>query len=345
MHIAPLLFDLGKPKPTTRQIADLVRAGGAEALTEAIRRADAAKYQEVCCRSALNRVKGMPFEWTLNPYRGCTHGCHYCYARRYQTQFGLGADDEFASIIFVKTNFVDVLRSELDKPSWTREYVAFGTATDCYQPIEGHYQLTRRSLEALSVHRNPVGVITKGPMIVRDKDVLSDLTRRTDCSVYISVPTVDEDAWRQLEPGTAHPMQRLRAVRELIDAGIRAGVLMNPIVPGISSKPALLERTVKAIADHGARFVGCNVMFLEGGTRDHFMRWLAQEYPQLVDGYTHLYARKYAPSDYRKEVSSVIGMLKAKYGLRSRPESDADSGRPEKEKAGDSPALPLTPNP
>lgn len=347
MHTAPLLFDLGKPKPTTRQIANLVKAGGVDALTEAIRRADAAKYQEVRCRSALNRVKGMPFDWTLNPYRGCTHGCHYCYARRYQTQFGLGADDEFASIIFVKTNFVEVLRAELDKPSWTREYVAFGTATDCYQPIEGHYKLTRRSLEALSEHRNPVGVITKGPMIVRDKDVLSDLTRRTDCSVYISVPTVDEDAWRQLEPGTAHPMQRLRAVRELVDAGIRAGVLMNPIVPGISSKPALLERTVKAIADHGARFVGCNVMFLEGGTRDHFMRWLAQEYPQLVDGYTHLYARKYAPSDYRKEVSSVIGMLKAKYGLRSRTESDADSGRPEIEKAGAPPALPLTltPNP
>jgi DNA repair photolyase len=345
MHTAPLLFDLGKPKPTTREIADLVKTGGADALTGAIRRADAARYQEVQCRSALNRVKGMPFEWTLNPYRGCTHGCHYCYARRYQTQFGLGADDEFASIIFVKTNFVDVLRAELDKPSWTRKYVAFGTATDCYQPIEGHYKLTRRSLEALSEHRNPVGVITKGPMIVRDKDVLSDLTRRTDCSVYISVPTVDEDAWRQLEPGTAHPMQRLRAVRELVDAGIRAGVLMNPIVPGISSKPAILERTIKAIADHGARFVGCNVMFLEGGTRDHFMRWLAQEYPQLVDGYTHLYARKYAPSDYRKEVSSVIGMLKAKYGLRSRTESDADSGRPEKEKAGETPALPLTPNP
>ena len=345
MHTAPLLFDLGKPKPTTRQIADLVKAGGAEALTEAIRRADAATYQEVRCRSALNRVKGMPFDWTLNPYRGCTHGCHYCYARRYQTQFGLGADDEFASIIFVKTNFVDVLRAELDKPSWTREYIAFGTATDCYQPIEGHYKLTRRSLEALCEHRNPVGVITKGPMIVRDKDVLSDLTLRTGCSVYISVPTVDEDAWRQLEPGTAHPMQRLRAVRELVDAGIRAGVLMNPIVPGISSKPALLERTVKAIADHGARFVGCNVMFLEGGTRDHFMRWLAQEYPQLMDGYTHLYARKYATSDYRKEVSSVIGMLKAKYGLRSRTESDADSGRPKKEKAGETPALPLTPSP
>lgn len=322
MEIAPLLFDLDKPKPTTRQIADLVKAGGAEALTEAVRRADAARYQEVRCRSALNPVKGMPFEWTLNPYRGCTHGCHYCYARRYQTQFELGSDDEFASIIFVKTNLVDVLRRELQKPSWTREYVAVGTATDCYQPIEGYYKLTRRSLEAFRDFGNPVGVVTKGPMVVRDRDVLADLTRGAGCTVYISVPCVDEDAWRSLEPGTAHPMQRLRAVKELVDAGIRAGVLMNPIVPGISSKPSLLERTVKAIADHGAMFVGCNVMFLEGGTRDHFMRFLGDAYPNLVEGYGQLYARKYAPSPYRSEVQNIVGALRTKYGL-SRREDDA----------------------
>jgi DNA repair photolyase len=325
METAPLLFDLGRQKPTTRQIADLVReGGGAAALTEATRRADAARYQEVRCRSALNPVKGMPFEWTLNPYRGCTHACHYCYARRYHTQFELGADDEFASIIFVKTNFVDVLRRELQKPSWQGEYIAVGTATDCYQPIEGHYKLTRRSLEALCEHRNPAGIVTKGPMIVRDKDVLADLSARAGCSVYISVPCVDEDVWRRLEPGTAHPMQRLRAVRELVDAGVRAGVLMNPIVPGVSSKPALLERTMQAIADHGARFVGCNVMFLEGGTRDHFMGWLAAEYPQLVDGYTNLYARKYAPSAYRKEVQTVVSALRRKYGLNNRDEADED---------------------
>ena len=323
MESAPLLFDLGKPTPTTRQSADLVReGGGAEALTEATRRADAARYQEVRCRSALNPVKGMPFEWTLNPYRGCTHACHYCYARRYHTQFELGADDEFASIIFVKTNFVEVLRRELQKPSWQGEYIAVGTATDCYQPIEGHYKLTRGSLEALCEYRNPAGIVTKGPMIVRDKDVLADLSARAGCSVYISVPCVDEDVWRRLEPGTAHPMQRLRAVRALVDAGVRAGVLMNPIVPGVSSKPALLERTMQAIADHGARFVGCNVMFLEGGTRDHFMRWLAAEYPQLVDGYTNLYARKYAPAAYRKEVQAVVHALRMKYGLNNRDQAD-----------------------
>jgi DNA repair photolyase len=322
---APLLFDLGRKTPTTRDIADRVRAGGAAALTEAERRADAARYQEVRCRSALNRVKGMPFEWTLNPYRGCTHGCHYCYARRYHTQFELGADDEFSSVIFVKTNFVEVLRCELRRPSWAGDYIAVGTATDCYQPIEGHYRLTRRSLEALRDFRNPVGVVTKGPMIVRDKDVLADLTAGPGCSVYISVPTVDERAWELLEPGTAPPLQRLRAVRELVDAGIRAGVLMNPIVPGITSKPALLERTLKAIADHGARFVGCNVMFLEGGTREHFMRWLAQEFPQLVEGYTSLYAGKYAPRQYRKEVQNVIGLLRKKYGVNGRDQDDDDT--------------------
>lgn len=332
METAPLLFDLGRKAPTTRQIADLIKSGGTEALTEARRRADAARYQEVRCRSALNRVKGMPFDWTLNPYRGCTHGCHYCYARRYQTQFELGAGDDFASIIFVKTNFVEVLRQELARPSWTGEYVAVGTATDCYQPIEGHYKLTRRSLEALRDFNNPVGVVTKGPMIVRDKDVLADLAAGPGCGVYISVPTVDEEAWQLLEPGAAPPLQRLRAVRELVDAGIRAGVLMNPIVPGITSKPALLERTMKAIADHGARFIGCNVMFLEGGTRDHFMRWLTQAFPHLVEGYNNLYAGKYAPSAYRKEVQSVVSLLRKKYGVNGRDDEDEDESQKSKVK-------------
>src|ERR687887_52886 len=203
MAPAPLLFDLAPAPPTTRDIARAVRAGGAAALNEAERRADQARYQEVTCRSALNAVKGMPFDWTLNPYRGCTHGCHYCYARRYHVQFELNADDEFASVILVKKNFVEVLKRELARHTWTGDYVAIGTATDCYQPIEGHYKLTRGALEALCAFSNPAGVVTKGPMIVRDKDVLIDLTNGPGVSVYISVPTVDEDAWRLLEPGTA----------------------------------------------------------------------------------------------------------------------------------------------
>jgi DNA repair photolyase len=318
MEIAPLLFDLGTSKPTSRQIADLVKAGGADALTEATRRADAARYQEIRCRSALNSVKGMPFNWTLNPYRGCTHGCHYCYARRYHTQFELGADDEFASIIFVKTNLVRVLRRELQTPGWTNEEVAVGTATDCYQPIEGFYKLTRGALETFCEFGTPTSVVTKGPMVVRDKDVLMDLSAKTDVTVCVSVPCVDEQVWRALEPGTAHPCQRLRAVRELVDSGIHAGVLMNPIVPGISSKPALLERTVKAIADHGARFIGCNVMYLQDGTRDHFMRWLGQEHPELVDAYQRLYTNKYPPKGYRDEVTNAISLLKKRYAVGDR---------------------------
>lgn len=331
----PVLFDLGPRLLTTRDVARMVKEGGAEALTEAERRADQAKYQEIRCRSALNRVEGMPFSWTLNPYRGCTHACHYCFARRYQSQLELGADDEFSSMIFVKTNFVDVLRRELDHPRWKRELVAFGTATDPYQPIEGHYRLSRGILGALASGRTPVGLVTKGPMIVRDIDVLQELGRAAGATVYLSVPTTDEDAWRALEPGTAHPMQRLRAVKTLVDAGIDAGVLMAPLVPGFSTAPAKVERTVKAIADHGARFVGANVLFLDGGTRDHFMRFLAKEFPALVDQYDRLYASKYAPKDYSARVQKTVGMLKARYGLINRKRT----GRNEQD-APESPAAP-----
>ena len=234
MSEQPLIFDLGKRPPTTRALALRIRNEGADAaLDESQRRADAARYQEITCRSALNPVKGMPFNWTLNAYRGCTHACHYCFARRYQTQFELGPDDHFSTVIFVKTNLVDVLRRELDKPTWTREQVAVGTATDPYQPIEGHYKLTRGSLQALLAGRTPVGLVTKGPMVVRDADLLAEMGRTAGCTVYMSVPTVDEEAWRALEPGTAHPLQRLRAVRQLRDAGVNVGVLMAPGRTGI----------------------------------------------------------------------------------------------------------------
>jgi len=322
MPAFPLLFDKGSTRPTTREIAKAVKQGGTAALTEADRRADQARYQEVTCRSALNRVRGMPFDWTLNPYRGCTHGCHYCYARRYHVQFEMNADDEFASMILVKENFADVLTRELARPAWKGDYVAVGTATDCYQPIEGHYKLTRRAIEALLRARNPMGLITKGPMVVRDRDLLAALSRVARCTVYMSVPTVDEQAWERLEPGTAHPLQRLRAVRELVDAGVTAGVLMNPIVPGFSSSRDKLERTVKAIADHGARFVGCNVMFLEGGTRAHFMKYLEREFPSWLPRYEKLYERKYAPQEYRKQVQGMVRVLQARHGLSGREDAN-----------------------
>jgi DNA repair photolyase len=171
--------------------------------------------------------------------------------------------------------------------------------------------------------------VTKGPMIVRDKDLLVALGKVATCTVYMSVPTVDEHAWELLEPDTAHPLQRLRAVRELVDAGVNVGVLMNPIVPGFSSSRAKLERTVKAIADHGARFVGCNVMFLEDGTRAHFMAFLEREFPSWLPRYEKLYEKKYAPEEYRKQVQGMIRLLQERYGVSGR-ESDHDQpvGRP-----------------
>ena len=313
-----LLFDLGRKPPTTKMIALQVREHGAESLDEAQRRADQARYQEITCRSALNPVKGMPFAWTLNPYRGCTHACHYCFARRYQTQFELGPGDEFSSLIFVKVNFPEVLRRELDKPTWTREQVALGTATDPYQPIEGHYKLTRRTLETLIAARTPVGIVTKGPMIVRDADLLAQLSQVAKVTVCLSVPSIDEDAWRALEPGTAHPLQRLRAVRTLRDAGVHAGVLMAPIVPGFTTQSAKLDATVKACKEHDAAFVGANLLYLKGGTKDHFMGFLRHEFPHMVESYERLYPGAYASPEYAGSVRAMVEMLQEKYEVNKR---------------------------
>ena len=308
-------------RPTTRDIADSVKEGGVANLPDAMRKADAATYQEVRCRSALNRVKGMPFEWTLNPYRGCTHGCHYCFARRYHTQFELDADDSFASVIFVKVNFVEVLSKELSRERWDRETsVALGTATDPYQPIEGQYKLTRGAIVELGASKTPFGIITKGPMVMRDTDVLQQASRSARVTVCVSVPTVDEDAWRKLEPGTAHPRQRLRAVRTLRRAGIRAGVLMAPLVPGITTSRKLVESTLAAIAEHDAAFVGANVLHLEGGTRDHFMRYLAKDFPSLVAGYERLFAHgaKRVPKTYSAAVHETVRELREALGLSEK---------------------------
>lgn len=313
-----LLFDLGST-PTTRDVARLVKDGGLSALPDAKRRGDAATYQEIHCRSALNRVKGKAYmQWSLNPYRGCTHGCHYCFARRYQTQLELNAGDDFASVIFVKTNFVAVLRRELDRPSWKKESIGFGTATDPYQPIEGTYKISRGVLEALRDAANPVGIVTKGPMIVRDIDLLQDLSRVTTCRVHMSIPTVDEDAWEKLEPGVAHPAQRLRAVREMVDAGIDCGVLMAPIVPGFSTQPRKVEATIKAIAESGATSVGAMVMHMDGGTKEHFMALLQREYPELVPMYDELYASRYVKKDYEKRVQEVVSLMRQRYSIVPR---------------------------
>ncbi len=306
------------PPPTTRDVARLLKAGGLAALPDAVRRGDNATYQEVRCRSALNRVEGMPFRWTLNPYRGCTHGCHYCFARRYQHQLELGEGDDFASVIFAKTNIVEVLERELASGARPREQVALGTATDPYQPIEGYYGLTRGCLEAFRNAPAPLGIVTKGPLVVRDVDLLRELSAKVSCRVYVSVPSLDEEAWRRLEPGTASPLQRLRAVRTLVDAGLHCGVLMAPLVPGITTRPALLEATIKAAAAHGASSIGAMVLHLDGGARRHFLRVLAAEYPHLVEGYERLFVNKRAPASYTGEVARIVGLIKARYGVSAK---------------------------
>ena len=318
----PLGTDVPSPLPTTRDIARAFKEAGVEGLPNSVRRADHATYQEVQCRSALNRVEGMPFAWTLNPYRGCTHGCHYCFARRYQGQLEMGAGDDFSSVILVKVNFPEILRRELAGGLASRNLVALGSATDPYQPAEGYYRVTRQSLQVFMDYPTPISIVTKGPLVVRDIDLLVELSKRTSCSVCISVPTVDETAWRRLEPGTAHPNQRLRAVKRLADAGLRAGVLMAPIVPGISSHPEKLNRTVKAISEHGAVFVGASLLHLEGSARAHFLDFLSCEYPDLVEGYGRLYAGKYASKSYAARVHSILATLKKDHGIVTsrRPE-------------------------
>lgn len=305
----PLFPDL-RAGPSLRDIADLVHAGGADALTGAVRRADAARYQEIEVRSALVEVRGMPFRWALNPYRGCTHACQYCYARKYQRHLELGAGDDFSSLIFVKTNVADRLAREVARPSWTRERVSVGTATDPYQPIEGHCRLTRRCLEVLAAADTPFSIVTKGPMAVRDVDVLRRATEGAGCQVFFSVPSVDEDAWQRLEPGTAPPEQRLRAARRLRDAGVDAAVLMMPLMPGITTSRASLTRTVAAIRDAGLPIAGAGVGRLDPGVREFFFEFLTREYPALVDGYHRLYQRTDAKGDYVAAVKQSIARAK-----------------------------------
>ncbi|HEX6473522.1 MAG TPA: radical SAM protein, partial [Candidatus Limnocylindria bacterium] len=226
------------------------------------------QYAEEPCRSALSRVSGMPFRWSLNPYTGCVHQCTFCYVRAFELRAGRPSDARYGTRIRVKPNLVEVLRRELARRSWRHEEVAVGTATDPYQPAEGRYRLTRGAIQALASARTPFSLITRGPLIVRDVDVLAEAAARVEVTVNISIPTLDDRIWRTTEPGTAHPRQRLRAVRRLADAGIRVGVGMAPILPGLSDDPDLLCQVVLAARRAGAAFLWWNVLNLRPGTRE-----------------------------------------------------------------------------
>jgi DNA repair photolyase len=276
------------------------------------------RYEEVECRQALNRVAGMPFKWSLNPYRGCVHGCQYCFARSTHAYFQLGAGEDFSTIIFVKTNVAAALAGQVAARSWRREQVAIGTATDPYQPIEGTYRLTRQCLEVLARHRTPASILTKGTMMVRDLDVLGDLADRGGLTVCHSVPTVDEEIWRRTEPGTPPPRQRLKALEQLRLRGIRAGVLMAPLLPGLSATPARIEATVRAAADHGASFVGANVLHLGPGVREHYLAFVEEQYPGLAREYARLYSGKYAPRWLQEELAARVKLLGGALDLGER---------------------------
>ena len=277
------------------------------------------EYREEACRSALNRVTGMPFAWSLNPYTGCVHRCTFCYVRAFERRADRPSDDRYGRSIRVKLNVAEVLARELGRASWARETVTIGAATDPYQPAEGRYRLTRACIEVLGRAATPFGIITRGPLIVRDVDVLQDAARRADVTVTFSVPTVDRDVWRTTEPGTAPPHQRLRALTTLVDAGLRASVGMAPILPGLSDRPEQLAEVVKAARAAGATGIWANLLYLAPGTKEHFLEALARDWPDQLERYEDLYAKGvYLPRTTVEPVRERVRGLAREQGVRDR---------------------------
>jgi DNA repair photolyase len=261
----------------------------------------------------------MGFSWSLNPYMGCAHRCTFCYVRAYELRADRPFDDRYGRSIRVKVNVADVLRAELARPSWRGETVVLGAATDPYQPAEGRYRLTRACLEELRDAANPFSLITRSPMIVRDLDVLTGAARRAEVGVVFSVPTLDEEVWRRTEPGTPPPRRRLEALTRLVEAGVRAGVGMAPILPGISDAPEQLERVVRAAREAGATSIWANLLHLKPGTREHFLESLARDWPEELERYERLYAeRAYLPRSHAEPVRALVGELRRKHGIRDR---------------------------
>jgi len=276
-------------------------------------------YREEPCRVALNRVRGMEFNWSLNPYMGCAHRCTFCYVRAFEERADRPGDARYGDVVRVKTNVVEVLRQELARPSWPRESVAVGAATDPYQPAEGRYRLTRGCIGAFAEHRTPFDLITRGTMILRDLDVLVEAARRARIAIHFSVPTLDPEVWRRTEPGTANPRQRLRVLTRLVEAGIAAGVAMAPILPGISDRPEQLAAVVRAARDAGATHLWSGWLHMKGATRAYFLEHLAREWPAELERYQRLYgSRAYLGAAEGRALREQIAALKRRYPLRGR---------------------------
>ncbi len=277
------------------------------------------EYREEPCKVALNHVRGMPFDWSLNPYMGCVHQCTFCYVRAFERRADRPSDHRYGTSIRVKVNVAERLRLELGRAGWSGGHVVIGAATDPYQPAEGRYRLTRACIEVLRDAANPFDIITRGPLIVRDAELLAEAATRADVSVTFSVPTVDDDVWRTTEPGTAPPRQRLRALKELVAAGVRASVGMAPLLPGLSDHPSSLERVIAAAREAGACGIWANLLYLRPGTREHFLECLARDWPELVPHYERLYARgAYLPQADARPAKEEVRRLAKVHGVRDR---------------------------
>ena len=283
-------------------------------------------FYEVQARSIISRVPAasrMPFEYTINPYRGCSHACVYCFARNTHTYLDLDAGRDFDTKVVVKVNAPQLLRRELAAPQWTGAHIAMGTNVDCYQRAEGRYQLMRGIIEALRDFANPFSILTKGTLITRDLDLLRQAATQTSVSVSFSVGFLDEALWRRVEPGTPSPRRRLDAVRRFADAGFAVHVLMAPILPGITDTEESIDATVAAIAAAGAAGVTPITLHLRPGAREWYAAWLARTQPQLVGRYRALYGRSsYAPKAYQRLISARVAQAARRHGLGRVPASD-----------------------
>jgi len=283
---------------------------------EQVRRIGRITCLEIEAKSVLNRVRGMPFGWSINPYRGCYHQCVFCYARRTHTFLERDGLADWGTQLSVKINAPAVLRRELANPRWKGEHVAIGTATDPYQPLEGRYRITRGVLEELARARTSAHLITRSPLVVRDIDVLGALSRAAGVSVCISLPTLDEALARKIEPTVAPPRQRLRAVRMLAAAGIRVGVAVAPILPHLTDGETSLRNVFAAAADAGASMAWHNLLNLNEVARESYFGFLRAEFPSLVAGHETYYRRKYAPKALTEGIDARV--RRARSGIRLR---------------------------
>ncbi len=278
------------------------------------------EFLHVEARRVINEVpkaSSMPFRWTINAYRGCSHACTYCFARPTHEYLGMNAGDDFDRRIVVKVNAVERVRAELAPSRWTGDHIAMGTNTDPYQRCEGKYRLTQGIVGELAAAGNPFSVLTKSTLILRDLDLLADAARRTQVRANFSIGTLDDGVWRATEPGTPHPLRRVEAVARLNDAGIPCGVLVAPVLPGLSDGPDQLEAVVKACVEAGARSITPLLLHLRPGVREHYLDWLAGYRPDLVARYTDLYPRAYAPARAQNALAALVHDLVARHGGRS----------------------------